>query len=380
MDIFIRGIEKMLRKSLFQNKVIILYGARQVGKTTFSKHLLTSFQESGAYFNCEIPSVQNGLTTKEPQQLRAFLGNHTLIFLDEAQVIPEIGKKLKLLIDTFPEMQIVATGSSSFDLAEQTAEPLTGRSQTFLLYPLSISELAKAWGVPEVESRLENLLRFGTYPAILSLSEEDARGRLDEIVSQYLYKDVLQFGGLRKPAIIRDLVTLLALQLGQEVSYHELATQLGINRVTVEKYIDMLEKAFVVFRLRAFARNQRKEIRTSVKIYFYDLGIRNSIIQNYNALERRADVGALWENFCIVERIKSDNESARHPNRYFWRTYDQKEVDYVEERDGVVSGFEFTWNEKRTKKPPREFIQAYDASVTVIHRENYLNFLIGSDG
>jgi predicted AAA+ superfamily ATPase len=346
-----------------------------VGKTTLVKNILTAYPNDGRYFNCEILSVQKNLETLEPEKIKAFFGEYKLIVLDEAQKIPNIGMVLKIMIDAYPDMQIIATGSSSFELANTISEPLTGRHFTFTLYPLSVHEINGGQGASFIESKLESLLRFGSYPEVFSLSIDNARERLDEIASDYLYKDVLAFEGMRKSDTIKNLLQLLALQLGQEVSYAELAQQLGVNRITVQRYLDILEKSFVVFRLRAFSRNQRKEISKSVKVYFYDLGLRNSIIQNYNDLDLRTDKGALWENFCIIERQKMNALHRSQANMYFWRTYTQKEVDYIEESEGQIRGYEFKWNAEKSFSPPQEFMKNYQATVEKIDTGNYWKFL-----
>lgn len=370
-----RNIEKILKERLFQGKVIILYGARQVGKTTLVKKILRDYLNEGKYFSCETVPVQESLAVIDPRKIKAFFGDYKLIVLDEAQKIPHIGMVLKVMVDHYPDMQIIATGSSSFELADKISEPLTGRNFTCILYSFSVSEIREGEGFSPIESNLERLLRFGSYPEVFFLPEERAKERLDELASDYLYKDILSFEGVKKAAVIRNLLQLLALQLGQEVSYQELARQLGINRLTVQKYIDILEKSFVVFKLSAFARNKRKEISKSVKIYFYDLGLRNSIIQNYNTLGLRNDVGALWENFCIMERKKLNEQKRNRVNTYFWRTYTQKEVDYVEESGGMIRGFEFKWGGGKKIVPPKEFITAYQATVEKFDRGNYWKFL-----
>lgn len=375
MSFLPRNIETTIKERLFQGKVVIVYGARQVGKTTLVKKILEDYPDDGQYFSCEKTSVQKGLESIEPEKIKAFFGNAKLIILDEAQKIPDIGMVLKVMVDEYPDTQIIATGSSSFELADRVSEPLTGRNFTFTLYSFSTSEIQGQQGFSLVESKLESLLRFGSYPEVYFLSEDAAKERLDELTSDYLYKDILSFDGVKKAEIIRNLLELLALQLGQEVSYQELARQLGINRITVQKYIDILEKSFVVFKLRAFARNKRKEISKSVKIYFYDLGIRNSIIQNYNPLSLRTDAGALWENFCIMERQKLNAQKRRQTNRYFWRTYTQKEIDYVEEAEGMISGFEFKWGLEKKNSQFKEFKEAYQATVEPVDRSNYWKFL-----
>ena len=375
MSFLPRLIQPQIEKRLFKNKVIIVYGARQVGKTTLVKRIFNKYNGKKLYLNCELLSVQRGLSVPEAEKLKSYLGENKLIILDEAQKITNIGLILKILIDTYPEMQIIATGSSSFDLANKINEPLTGRTWTFTLYPFSVSEIKQQNSRFEIEAKLENILRFGFYPEVFFLSEDDARSRLDEISSNYLYKDILSFEGIKKSSILVNLLQLLALQLGNEISYSEIARQLGVSRLTVQKYLDLLEQSFVIFALRSFSRNLRKEISKSLKIYFYDLGIRNSLIQNFNQLEIRNDLGALWENFCVIERRKRNNNNNIFANYYFWRTYDQKEIDYIEERDGKLFAFEFKWS-KGKKKIPQEFLNAYDNSVfEIISKENYWEFV-----
>lgn len=305
------------------------------------------------------------------------MGEYDLVVLDEAQNIPDVGKILKILVDTYPEMQIIATGSSSFDLANRTGEPLTGRAYPLRLYPVSLQELAGKGGYSVIESRLDNLLRFGLYPSIIDLPERDAQTELQELVSSYLYRDVLMYLGVKRSKVVSDLLRLLALQVGNEVSYTELGTVLGIDRRTVLSYIDILEQSFVVFTLSGFSRNLRKEVGKTQKIYFYDVGVRNALLQAFSPLALRNDVGALWENFCIVERLKKANNTGLASNRYFWRTYDKKEIDYIEERDGVLSGFEFKWNPNRSMKVPQEFLETYPgSSVEQVDRGNYWRFLL----
>lgn len=373
-----RLLEAQIEKYLFRGRVIVLYGARRVGKTTLVKHLLTQHTDRRTrYLNCDLLSVRSGLQIEEATTLKAFLGEQDLVVLDEAQQIENVGRILKILVDEYPEMQVIATGSSSFGLGYQAAEPLTGRMYRFELYPLSLAELAGDQGYSAVEPRLDFRLRFGSYPALIALSEEEARAALDELVSNYLYRDALAFVGLRKSTILVKLLELLARQLGQEVSYTELGQALGIDRRTVINYIDLLEQCFILFRLGAFSRNLRKEVAKSVKVYFYDLGVRNGIIQNFAPLHLRSDVGALWENFCIVERLKLLRNRQQFVNQYFWRTYDQKQIDYLEEADGVLSAYEFKWNPAAKVKEPTDFLQAYPGSqVERIDRSNYWRFLL----
>lgn len=374
MNYIERTIEKRIKERFFKGKIIIIYGARQVGKTTLSKKILSDFGPEGRYLNCEQLSAERGLSELEAEKIKSFLGDYKLVVLDEAQNVPNIGRVLKIIVDTYPEIQIIATGSFSFDLSQKISEPLTGRAFTFILYPFSLGEIKREKDMFFVESKLENFLRFGSYPEVFGLSEESAKERLNEIASNYLYKDVLKFEGLKKAGIIKNMLAALALQLGQEVSYSELAATLGINRLTVQKYIDILEQSFVIFKLNAFARNKRKEISKSIKVYFYDLGIRNSLVENFNGLGIRNDTGALWENFCIVERKKMNDAIPRFINSYFWRTYDQKEIDYIEEGGGEITGYEFRWNGKKSYRPPADFVKKYKANIEKIDRSNYWKF------
>jgi predicted AAA+ superfamily ATPase len=373
-----RILEKDIEHYLFRGRIVILFGPRRVGKTTLVRKVLTNhLDKQTAYFNCDLQSVQTGLAIQEAILLKSFLGEYDLVVLDEAQNIPDIGKILKILVDTYPEMQIIATGSSSFDLANRAGEPLTGRAYPLRLYPVSLQELAGKSGYSVIESRLDNLLRFGLYPSIIDLPERDAQIELQELVSSYLYKDVLMYIGVKRSKIVSDLLRLLALQVGNEVSYTELGTTLGIDRRTVMSYIDILEQSFVVFTLSGFSRNLRKEVGKTQKIYFYDVGVRNALLQAFSPLALRNDVGALWENFCIVERLKKANNTGLASNRYFWRTYDKKEIDYIEERDGVLSGFEFKWNPNRSMKVPQEFLATYPgSSIEQVDRGNYWRFLL----
>jgi len=375
---FARLLETQIEKHLFRGRTTVLYGARRVGKTTLVKHILAQHPDKRSrYLNCDLLSVRNALQVEEANALKAFLGEQDLVVLDEAQQIENIGRILKILVDEFPEMQVIATGSSSFGLGNQTAEPLTGRMIRFELYPLALAELAGDQGYSAVEPWLDFLLRFGSYPAIVGLSESEARVALDELVSNYLYRDALAFAGMRKSTVLTKLLELLARQIGQEVSYQEVGQALGIDRRTVVGYVDLLEQCFILFRLGAFSRNLRKEVTKSVKVYFYDLGVRNGLIQNFAPLSLRNDVGALWENFCIVERLKLLRYRQQFANQYFWRTYDQKEIDYLEEADGILAGYEFKWSPSAKVKEPTDFLQAYPGSrIERIDRSNYWRFLL----
>lgn len=370
-----RYIQPILEKWLFKGKIIILYGARQVGKTTLCKSLMASMGDDATYFNCEIQSVQSALSVKEPQALKRFIGSKKLIVLDEAQSVPDIGLVLKLLIDTFPEMQIIATGSSSFDLANRAAEPLTGRALQFTMYPLSYQEVGQTFNSAEQHAHLDYFLRFGMYPEIAFASEEDAQMLLDNLSSSYLFKDILIYENLKRSDILVSLLRLLAMQIGSLISNNELATKLKISSATVERYIDLLEKSFVIFRLPPFSRNLRNEIGKKNKIFFYDLGIRNSLIQQYQPIELRTDKGAIWENFLIVERLKYLQAAGLRANMFFWRTLEQAEIDYLEDANGQLNAYEFKWQDKKAKAPIA-FSKSYvDATFSVIHTGNFETFI-----
>ena len=375
MQIIPRIAQKQIEDRLFEKKAIIIYGARQTGKTTLAKRIVEKYGEKARYFDCELLSVRQNIEIPEADRLRSYLGKYKIVVLDEMQKISNAGTILKILVDHCPEIQVIATGSSSFELANKTSEPMTGRAVRFTLYPFSIAEIEQKFNRFEIDARLENIARFGSYPEVfLAESEERAKERLNEIVSNYLYKDVLAFEGIKKSAIIENLLKLLALQLGNEVSYNELARSLGISRLTTQKYIDILEQSFIIFTLKAFSRNLRKEISKSVKIYFYDLGVRNSLIQNFNALSLRNDAGALWENLMIAERIRNNSHRQVRPNQYFWRTYDQKEIDYIEESGGQLSAFEFKLSGQA--KIPAEFLKSYpNSKFTTIAKNNYFDFV-----
>jgi len=307
------------------------------------------------------------------------LGDAELLVIDEAQRVPEIGLNLKILIDNNPNVTILATGSASFDLANKINEPLTGRKLTFTLYPLSYAELSKTLGILETRNQLEQWLVWGGYPVIATTSDLSLRERLlGELVGSYLYRDILELGEIRRSEKIVDLLRLLAYQIGQEVSMAELATSLGLSRDTVERYLDLLEKVFVIFRVGGFSRNLRKEVTKNSRYYFFDNGVRNSLIQNLNPISVRNDTGQLWENYLMVERRKSNQFAERSVNAYFWRTYDQKEIDYIEEHAGQLNAYEFKWGDGEIKSATRKlFEETYpDAKMQVVNRENFEGFVM----
>ena len=371
-----RILTEKITANLFRGKVIIVYGARQVGKTTLVKDIISGFGDDGAYYNCELFSVQSALSIPEADRLRSYFGDKKVIVLDEAQVIPNIGKILKIFADELPGIQVIATGSSSFDIANKISEPLTGRAVRFTLFPLSIQEISQHYGRLSVETATERIMSLGAYPEVYTSGGEISIERINEIASNYLFKDILMLENIKKSEVLKNLLISLALQIGSQVSYHELASKLGINKLTVQKYIDILEQSFIVFRLYSFSRNLRNELSKSLKIYFYDLGIRNALIRNFNPPEIRDDKSRLWENFCLAERMKFIHYSGTLVNSYFWRTYEQKEIDYVEESGGKITGYEFKYSPKAKTTPNKVFQETYNAEIKVISRENYTEFML----
>jgi hypothetical protein len=368
-----RTIQPILENTLFKGKIIVLYGARQVGKTTLVKAIQSKYAADALYLNCDEPDIRNALSEKTSTELRFILGSKTLILIDEAQRVKNIGLTLKLLVDNFPHIQVVATGSSSFDLSNEITEPLTGRKIEFLLYPLSVREILTQTTTLEIQRSMEHRMRYGMYPSVIS--SDDPAAVIFEITKSYLYKDVLEFQTVKNPDLLRKLLQALALQVGSEVSYNELASLLGIDKLTVARYISLLEQAYVIFHLPPFSRNLRKELGKQRKIYFYDLGVRNALINNFNPLELRQDVGALWENFFISERVKAVHNARRYPNIYFWRTYDGKEIDYLEEEAGRLVGFECKWSNENWRIPAI-FTSTYpDSEVHVASRSKFLEYL-----
>ncbi len=358
-----RKLGEIIKNNLFKDKVIVLYGARRTGKTTLVKELIEKSGVAAKYVNCDLNQYRTALNSTDLVLLKDFLGNNRLVVLDEAQQIENIGLVLKVIADTFPGIQVIATGSSSFDLSNKVSEPLTGRSRKYQLMPISLEELHEKHDWITIKSMLPALMRYGLYPQVVNTSGDEKIEEINEIASNYLYKDLLQFEGVKRPELIFNLLKAISLQLGSECSLNELAQITGTSVHTVKRYLDLLEKAFVIFRLNSFSRNLRKEINKSQKIYFYDTGIRNSLIQNFNDLHLRNDNGGLWENFCIAERLKYNHYNRRFVNSYFWRTYDQKEIDYIEENNGQLTCFEFKFNSRKIKKIPAEFVKAYPNTV-----------------
>lgn len=359
-------------------KVVIIYGPRRVGKTTLLRHYLGKCKEKALMVTGEDITVREYLESQSLPKLRSFVGDHRLLIVDEAQAIREVGLNLKLLVDHVPDLKIIATGSSSFELSRQTGEPLTGRSYTLMMLPLAQLEISAIESPHETRAHLESRLIYGSYPeVVLTDSNAGRESYLKELVGSYLFKDILQCEGIRHSEKLVRLLQLLAFQIGREVSISELGSQLGMSKNTVDRYLDLLEKVFVIHGRSGFSRNLRKEITKSRRYYFIDNGIRNVLINNFNPISMRDDVGALWENYLVMERMKSAQYQGRLVQSYFWRTYDQKEIDLVEEAGGSLSAFEMKWASSRVA-PPKDWGMAYPgASFKVIHQDSYLEFIEG---
>ena len=372
-----RLLKKLIEKKIYRNKAIIVIGPRQVGKTTLLKMLVSETKKKVIEWNCDEPDVRRRLTEPTSTELKAEIGDADLILIDEAQRIKNIGITLKLLIDNYPEKQVIATGSSAIEMSNSINEPLTGRKYEYVMYPFSCEELFNEFGEQEERRMLERRLIYGSYPEVVNNTGEE-RDTLTELVGSYLYKDIFSFQDVRKPEIIEQLLQALALQIGSEVSYNELGRLLGLNTATIQRYIDLLEKSYVVFHLRSFSRNVRSELKKSRKIYFYDNGVRNALIGDYKPLELRNDTGALWENYIIAERLKHNAYNSFYGKSYFWRTQQQQEIDYIEDIDGVLHTYEFKWNEGKHPRLTDTFAKAYpDHTFTVVSPENYRSFVKG---
>jgi len=367
-----RQLHQTLLKKLFCGKTLIVFGTRQVGKTTLIKSLLK--EKEHLFLNTDDPSVREQLTDPNTLELATLIKNHNLLFIDEAQRITNIGITARIIHDQFPEVQLILSGSSAFELRDSTSESLTGRKFEYLLYPISYQELEDSVGYIDAIRDFDNRLIYGFYPDVINHRGEE-REVLNQLTDSYLFKDILAFGNIKKPEVLEKILRALAFQIGSEVSYNEISQFVGVDKNTVSSYIRLLELAYIVYPLNSFSRNLRNEIKTNKKIYFYDNGVRNSIIQNFNPLELRNDIGALWENFLMSERLKHLEYSRNAANRYFWRTKQQQEIDYVEETDGIIKGYEFEWNPKAKTKIPRVFSSTYNAKVEVISKQNFRSFV-----
>jgi hypothetical protein len=357
------------------NKVVIIYGPRRVGKTTLINKIRDENKDS-LFVSGEDIFVQKVLSSQSIDQLKKFIGTKELLIIDEAQEIPNIGLNLKLIVDHIPSIKILATGSSAFELSNKTGAPLTGRKYTLKMYPLSQVELGNLETFSQTQAHLESRLILGSYPEVINLANEsDQKNYLHELISSYLLKDILMFEDVRKSKKIIDLLILLSYQIGKEVSHSELATSLGLNKATINRYLDLLEKVFIIVNIKGFSRNLRNEITKTSRYYFCDNGIRNALINNFNPIYQRNDIGQLWENYIVMERLKLQEYHNLHSHNYFWRTYDQKEIDWIEDRDGKLFAYEFKWSDK-TVACPKKFLEAYpDSHFDCINQNNYLSFI-----
>ena len=371
----IRTIEERVRKEISTGrKAVILLGARQVGKTTLLRSLCAD-DNNVLWLNGDSSNDRLLLTTQSIEQLRIVIGKHNVLIIDEAQRVSDIGLVLKLLIDNIPQVKVVATGSSSLELANKTNEPLTGRKRQFKLFPLSFSEMVDYHGLHAEKNLTPHRLIYGYYPDIVTSPGEE-RSLLQELSDSYLYKDILALEKIKKSEQLTRLLRALAFQISSQVSYTELGQLCGLDNKTVEKYISILEQMYIIFRLGSYSRNLRNELKTSRKIYFTDNGIRNAIIADFRPLELRDDVGKLWENFLVSERFKCNEYGESYANPWFWRTQAQQEIDYIEEKDGILSAFEFKWSPPTKLKQPKAFQHAYpESSFSVIHKNNFEGFL-----
>ena len=360
------------------NKVLVIYGPRRVGKTTILQRFLAGTTLRYKLDSGDNVRTQQLLGSLDFDQILAYAEGYELLAIDEAQEIPNIGKALKIIVDQIPGIHVIATGSSSFELAGQVGEPLTGRKRTLLLYPLAQSELLSRYNHYELREQLGSFLVYGTYPEILEASTRDAKIELiTEVANSYLLKDILTFDRVKNAHTLLDLLKLLAFQVGYEVSTNELATHLKVSVKTVLRYLDLLEKAFVLIRLGGFSRNLRKEVTRKSKYYFLDTGIRNAVIAQFNPLDQRNDLGQLWENFVVIERLKRRIYEPIYANMYFWRTYSGQEIDLVEEREGNLFGYECKWSPHRRVKPPKGWVSTYpNAQFLTITPDNYQEFIL----
>ena len=371
-----RAIQADILKHLQPNKVVVIYGPRRVGKTTLLHSLAEQLSQPILWLNGDDIDVQESFSSQSLEKLKSIIGKHRTIIIDEAQRIQTIGHTLKLLVDEIPEIKIVATGSSSFELAHQVGEPLVGRKWQYTLYPIAQLELSSLENFLETKAKLESRLIYGSYPeVILTNGYQEKISILESIIDGHLFKDIFTLDGVKKPTKVISLAKALALQIGNQVSLNELSRTLGINLATVERYLDLLEKTFVIKRVSGFSRNLRKEITKTCRYYFWDNGVRNALINNFNPLTIRTDVGQLWENYLFIERMKKRDYQKIYSNIYFWRTHDRQEIDLVEERGGKLFGIEFKWPPKKARVP-RDWLKTYhEAEYLIIHQENYLDFI-----
>ena len=372
-----RFYDDKISSLLHNGKVLALYGPRRVGKTTLIKSFLENFSGKFYFGNGDDSALREILESENINRITSAFKGYDLIVIDEAQRIINVGFGLKILVDNLPECKVIATGSSSFKLSGKIGEPLTGRQKTALLYPLSALELSEEFGRMAINENLENYLIYGSYPEVITAENtEDKKDYLVLLRDSYLFKDILELENIKNSSKLFDLLKLIAFQIGKEVSLNELSNSLEIAKQTVERYLDLLEKTFVIKRVRGFSGNLRKEVTKTSRYFFMDNGIRNAVINNFNNLSTRNDVGLLWENYLFVERIKKQTYKKIYSNNYFWRTYDKKEIDMVEERDGKLFGYEFKWGGKK-KTSEKLWLETYkNAEFELINKDNYLDFII----
>lgn len=368
-----RTLQERIQNKFFKRKAILLLGPRQVGKTTLIQNMLEGLD--CLFLDGDDPDTRRLLEGAGVSRLKAIIGSHTLVFVDEAQRIQGIGLIAKMITDQLKQVQLILSGSSALEIQDFTQEPLTGRKYEYQMYPISWEEFENHVGYPEAMHQLEERMIYGMYPDVVQ-NRSEAGEILKHLTSSYLYKDVLMLTGIKKPEMLDKLLRALALQLGNEVSYNQLANLLEIDKATVSKYMDLLEKTFIIFRLNSFSANQRNEIRNTRKVYFIDNGIRNMIINNLNPLDLRNDKGALWENFLISERMKMQAAHQIYTRQYFWRTVQKQEIDLIEESGGEISAFEFKWNHRGKWKLPKTFAERYGTEGTVIDRETFRGFIL----
>ncbi len=370
------SIDKLIKP----NKALIIYGPRRVGKTTILNDFL-----SHTKLKCKLDSgdnirTQDILSSQDFDRILEYASGYDLIAIDEAQQIPNIGMGLKIIVDQIPDIMVIATGSSSFDLSGAVGEPLTGRKKTVTLYPFSQQELLSIHNRYELKNNIEDFLVYGSYPEVVTAqNRKDKADVLNELVDSYLLKDILALERVKGSKVLLDLLKLIAFQVGSQVSLNELASQVKLDVKTVGRYLDIFERAFVIKRIGGFSRNLRKEVVSKAKYYFWDNGIRNAVISQFNPLDSRNDIGILWENFIVTERIKRCDYQGMHGSFYFWRTYDGQELDLVEEREGKLFGYEFKWSDKKKRNAPKDWSGTYsNAAFKIVDRENYLDFIVPS--
>jgi len=369
-----RTILKAIQEKLGTGKAILVLGPRQTGKSTLLREIAKNADAPTLWLDCDFPKTRNDLAKiASRSQMKDLLGNARLVLIDEAQMVRDIGMVLKIITDHFKEVQLVASGSSAFELSNVINEPLTGRKWEYLLLPISTGEMVQHHGRFEESTHLHRRLVYGMYPEVVTNAGNEQEV-LKLLSTSYLYKDIFAFQDVRKPEVVEKLLKVLALQVGSESSFHGLSDMVGVDHATIQRYLDLLEKTFIIFRQTGFSRNLRTELKRTRKIYFYDNGIRNALLGAFQPIDLRVDIGALWENFMVSERVKRNAYHRFYGNRYFWRTMEQQEIDYLEEYDGRLFAYEFKWNPGKSARAPKTFLNAYpEASFQTIHPENYLD-------